>query len=494
MSNKNYSRKLKYGTAAVVLTVVFCVVVIFINAIISVLDQKIGLYVDLTNEQLYEISDASRQALEGVERDIEIIFCQVADKVDEDWYLSKVKNLAEKFKNEYDNISVKYIDIAADPTAVYQFKTTSSTSIPNTSVIVSCPETKAFKVLPKTTFFSIAQSDGRVFGFNGEIKLVSAFLYTAKNNRPLALITTGHGETLASQGILDLLDNAGYELKSVDLATQDIDKAASLLIISNPQNDFIGISQDGSDKVNEIQKLRKFVTEDFGNIMVFINPQTPELPELSEFLGDDFGLGYTPGSVVVDKGGNSLDVDGYAVIGVYGDEGYAQNLHNQISTTATAVKTVSETTTPISILYKNKNYTETSVALWSPHTSVAYVAGKESPQGQYPLVAMSSYVRTLNNEQKKAHVIVFGSAYFVDDLYVNSAGASSYGNADMFYSALKFFGNEADVTNIKSKIFDDNSITVDVTTRKNITIVLTLVIPALILALGTFIWYKRKKS
>ena len=44
------------------------------------------------------------------------------------------------------------------------------------------------------------------------------------------------------------------------------------------------------------------------------------------------------------------------------------------------------------------------------------------------------------------------------------------------------------------KIFDDTSITVDLSTRRNISLVLSLGIPLCILALGAFVWIKRKRA
>ena len=67
------SRKFRYGSSAVVFTVVFVVLVLLVNALLSVIDSKTGgLYFDLTSEKLFSVTDASRQALEDVTLPVEI--------------------------------------------------------------------------------------------------------------------------------------------------------------------------------------------------------------------------------------------------------------------------------------------------------------------------------------------------------------------------------------------------------------------------------------
>ena len=77
MSNKKFSsKKLKYGTSAVIFTVVFVVFIILVNVLLSYVDRTSGgLYVDMTSKQLYGVSQQSVEALSTVEKPVEIIFC-----------------------------------------------------------------------------------------------------------------------------------------------------------------------------------------------------------------------------------------------------------------------------------------------------------------------------------------------------------------------------------------------------------------------------------
>jgi len=228
--------------------------------------------------------------------------------------------------------------------------------------------------------------------------------------------------------------------------------------------------------------------------MVFISPTTPALPELSEFLSTDWGVGYTSGQVIVESKDHSLSSDGYAVIGQYSTaDDYAYNLHKQMSEKETAPKTISYYTTPLSILFTEKNYRSVSSALFSSANSETRIGEKVISNGASPMVVLSTYTKMVENVEKYARVLVFGSEYFTNDFFISGETSSSYGNSDMIYSALKLMGNENAPINIPFKPFNDTALTVDQTTSTNITAMLSLLVPALVLLIGTIVWFKRKR-
>lgn len=76
---------------------------------------------------------------------------------------------------------------------------------------------------------------------------------TEKN--PIAYFTVNHGETTDTSTLWNLLQDAGYDVREIDLLTEDIDYIdAQLIIINGPQYDFTGIEAD----VNEIEKIDDF--------------------------------------------------------------------------------------------------------------------------------------------------------------------------------------------------------------------------------------------
>ena len=112
------SRKFKYGSVALVLSVVFVALVLVFNFMLTVIGQKYSIYADLTTEEFYTVSDSGKALLENVELPVEIVFFQKRDDIPDPTKtanaLGYVKYLAEEFKKSFDFVDVKYIAGAVD--------------------------------------------------------------------------------------------------------------------------------------------------------------------------------------------------------------------------------------------------------------------------------------------------------------------------------------------------------------------------------------------
>ena len=153
------TRKFKYGSSAVVFTTVFVVLILLVNALLSVIDSKTGgLYIDLTSEKIFSVTDASREALKDVTLPVEIIFCRESDIIASSDYASPIKRLAESFEKEFDNITVSYHDIVNDPTYFNIFKKSSSDVILDSSTIIYCPTTGISEVFTLDSMYKFSTS------------------------------------------------------------------------------------------------------------------------------------------------------------------------------------------------------------------------------------------------------------------------------------------------------------------------------------------------
>lgn len=296
------SKRFKYGSVAVAFTVVFVAFVILLNAVFTaVANYNGGFYIDLTGEKIYDISDSTAQVLADLDRKVEIIFCVTEDRVSDSDELTYVKRLAEKYRTLNDRVSLVYRDCVKDPVYFNQFKKTSADTISQNSVIINCPETKRYIVYPLVRFFKLSSETRNIFAYDGENKLTGAIMQTAVGEPQKAGFITGHGEEKRSS-VESLLREQGYEVSDVDLKSTTEEQLADydLLIISNPKYDYTGISAAKEGRVNEIGLLNSYLTKSYGNLMVFISPETPELSEFSNFLSDDWGVSYVSGDVAVE--------------------------------------------------------------------------------------------------------------------------------------------------------------------------------------------------
>ena len=121
--------------------------------------------------------------------------------------------------------------------------------------------------------------------------------------------------------LIELLIDAGYDFQAIDLTTEDIPEDCRLIVINNPQTDFI-TTNDGSD-VSEIEKIDRFLDK-FGSLMVFMSPDVKALPDLEEYL-EEWGIKFER-SLIRDVS-NSVSVDGFSLVANYPTEGYGASIH-----------------------------------------------------------------------------------------------------------------------------------------------------------------------
>ncbi|MBO5274185.1 MAG: Gldg family protein [Clostridia bacterium] len=479
-SNK---RKFQYGSAAAAFTVVFVALVIVINAIFGALANKYSWYVDMTTEQLYSISDATRELLADVDTPIKFIFCTTPDKLEAQMETSLVYELAQKYEAEYDNISIDYIDIISSPDKLDPYKSNSAYNFKTTSVIVEGPSD--YRVYAIEAFYQFKESDGNLWAFKGELQMTSAILSLTYDN-PIAYFTTGHGEDVTSPSaayLQDLFTVAGYEVRTIDLSREEVDDNAKMMIINGPTYDFIG---DGDS--NEIEKIDAYLDNLGANLMVFMDPNTQELANLEEYLYE-WGIVYED-SIVKDYS-NAISVDGYSVVSNYPVEGVGASLHKHIRALDSIPKTVSRETRPITLWYDYRDSRTTSVILNTFDTAeaVSIETGESLGSGTYNLMTLTQELRYINNEQYATYVLAGGTTDFCAEEYMSG---STYGNREIIYGAMKAMGKEKVPSTIDPKLFEDNALDIEIDEANRWTIVLVTVLPGIAFLGCAVVWLRRR--
>lgn len=536
--NPASTRKLKYGATAIALTAVVIAAVVIFNTIFSALVYKYNWYVDMTKEGIYGLSDEGRVLLNEIEAPVNIRFCAPYDELESNWYMKMVLSLVKEMAAEYDNITYDYIDIIKNPTAAAKYKATTATSIKTTNVIVESGT--EFRVFAATALFTQNES-GTIWAFNGEKKLISAMIQITQAETPIAYLTYTHGESSAIQvvdqivssgsyttnevldmlknnygydvSMLELLYDAGFEIRGIDLTKEDFDPAGRLLVICNPIYDFEGISEDTKGRKSEIEKIDDFL-DNYGNLMVFVDPDTEELPELYEFLSE-WGIAFDD-SILKDPS-SSLDTEHYSLVGDYavdytsstsstsGDTTYnpdalGASLVKSMTELGTPPKTVVRYARPINRLWDSKDGRITSTALYTSNNAEKYVDGEKVETGRYPLIVLSResryvYETDANGERSQVlhsnYVFACGSRYLTSSDYLDK---KAYGNSDILYAMMRTMGKTQVPADLDFKVFDDESLDITTAEATNWTIFLTAVIPACFLIAGAVVWIRRKHA
>ena len=210
------SKKVKYSTLNIIFIAVVVAIVIMLNSIISVLASTFGWYVDMTEEQLYTVSDELLALMEteivSENAQIDIIFCCDKDQAEKHYAdlskgnaLAYVHSTATQIAERLDNVSVMYIDPVKDYDIISKFNQV-STQLPTdeSSIIVARRNSDGsygtmYRTYHVTSFYTFAsQPDGSrtIYGYNGERTFASAIISLTNDVAPSVYFVAGHGEDI----------------------------------------------------------------------------------------------------------------------------------------------------------------------------------------------------------------------------------------------------------------------------------------------------------
>jgi len=543
-----HSRKFKYGSAAVIMTCVIIAAVVLVNVLFSALASKFLWYTDLTAESLYTLSDAAVEAIADIDKDVDIIFCDSPDNLMSNSTQRYVYETALGLEKANKNVHVSTVDIWRNPTAVNKYKANSKSKIYSSSIIVASGSEFRVYTLRSMYVFNDS-SDDTPWSYNGEKKLCAAILAVTKAESPVCLITYTHGEPFvtssdlsANSDLLDLLTDAGYRIRLVNLTNDsaielkstgseyqstemapgsDVFADARLMLIYDPQDDFL--VKDGVSDISEIEKLDKFL-DGTNALMVFVDPSTPKLPNLEEYL-EEWGitfdrttmlLGSEESNVIRDLQ-NSVTANGLSVVGTYTTKGLGASIHSDMRTTyppkvifpnamgisyssnyyMTSYEDEDDSSNNFTYYTYYSNgvpraiynvFTTSSTAEEMVNGAVVKTATALEP---FNLMTVTRESRMADNTTEDySYVVACGSTEFLQKALLQS---NTYGNSDVMLSVLRAVGKELAIANLSHKPFASTTIENITTAQANRYTAILVIIPAVAaIASGVYILVRRK--
>ena len=478
------NRKLRHGGLAALITVSVLALVIIVNYVFGTVSTLLNLTVDMTESQIYSVSDAADDILSELgEKKFEIIFFTEFDRMEENSYQQQLYRYCLSLQDKYDFIKLRYIDSLTNPEEAAKYQNTEVPDLDTTDVVITNGEAwQAYKI---DSFFTFDENK-ELFAFNAEYRICTALMQMTYD-KLLACFTVGHGETTASSSMVTIFEEAGFEVVEVDLSKEEIPADCRVLVINNPIYDFGGAYDD----VNEVSKIDRYL-DGLGNVMVFEDPTvSAKLTNLAEFL-EEWGIRFV-GAKVKDYT-NGISSDGTAVVAEYATEGSAAGLNKSLRELANPPKTIIDDAMPIEILWESDNLVETSTVLYSHDTAEAYSLVDDSlvAKGQMPLMTVSTHTTIGdNNETYYNYLLAAGTSSFANDKYLNG---NTYGNGDIIYEAMRVFCKKVVPVDLDFKVYDDNSL--DLTNGQAIGWTVTFIAagPVLAAVCGIIVWVRRKHA
>jgi len=498
MKNSFYkSRKFRYGSMATAFTTGFIAIVVLFNVIFTALAARYNWYVDMTQSQVFTLSEEAKAIMSDITDEVYIYFASEPDELltgKNSSYMRYIYTTAIQLEEEFRNIHVECVDVLKKPSFFREYYNTTNTDIDSDSVVlVSGSEVRIFAA---ETFFTFNdETMTEAWAYNGEHKLLSGIMQVTQTETPIVAFTTEHGEDLVTSGAANLAtlfaDN-GFEVQGVNLANQELDDDCRILVIYNPKYDFVGM-EASDDRFNEIKKIDAFL-DDFGCLLVLCDPEyVNNLTNLNEFL-EEWGISYVGDAYIRDKE-HAMSVDGYEIVTEYQTDTLGASVYTELSALDTPPKSIINKSMPIEILWENggglSGSRNVSAVLKSYDTSELVVDGAVQETGSYNVMTITQERRIIDNEYYYSYVIAAGSPSFSDGKYVIS---NSFGNEDVLSAAMKAVGRERVLSTLERKPFDKDEITVTTNEANHWTVAMTLVIPLVVTVCGTVIIVRRKHA
>lgn len=471
-------RKLAINSSVIVIGAV--IVTVLLNMLLISLDAKIPLEIDLTRDEIYQLTDETLEVVDKIDKETKIMLLYDGETVaEEQERFNLLVDIIGKYTKRNENISLKTIDYTKEIVEEkYQQAFLSEGLDPAYAMIFE--QGDDFEIAEAASY---ASASGNSLIENVITNNLANFI--DGNRISGILMTTGHNEK--QQHYLSPAFQAyGYGLDSINLLKDDIPQDGKyILIINAPSHDF---------STEEIEKIDRFL-DNGGNVQIYFDPMISNeaLPKLESYLKDEWAI-ERDHKVIVDMDNR---------MGASQTEG--------IETVTFAELTDDKLVQPIASGQRNVVYSSSNplrIAADKPQSvelspvlvtkSNAYLKDLEKMSeskssddetGTFNvLVSASRKNYTAKEEIFTGKMLVCGSSYTMDSFIVYA----TYGNEDLLINSINWMrGSEAGIT-VREKELPQTSLNVTNANFWPWFIVLVVVIPIGVIAAGVVVWMKRR--
>ena len=460
-----------YSVAATAIVIAIAIAVnLFANALPATMTQF-----DTTANQIFSISEQTEKLVGGLDEEVTIYW--VVRSGYEESYL---ETLLDQYKALSDKIRVVKKDPDVNPTFTQAY----TSSFTENSLVIESGEKSRYVdygdifVLDYESYYYYGEE---VWSFCGESEVTSAIDYVISEDLPKVYTLTGHGESSLPTTFATAVEKENIETEDLSLLTQEhVPADADALLIYAPQRD---ISEEEKTKIEEY----------LGNggklICISDPPQDGALTNLESIMAH-YGI-VTNEGIVVEGDQNYYfwgrpyyllpELNSHTITSPLISEGYyvllpiAQGLN--VTDTGNDLITATE-------LLTTSDSAFSKIAGYDLQT---YEREEGDLSGPFALAVHAS--ETLD-DGITGDVVWVSSTSLLDE---QTNEMVSGGNQDFFLNILNYFCEpEGSSISIHAKSLTTEYLTMDSSTTSILSALIIGVIPVTYLAMGVYIWYRRK--
>lgn len=472
------------GTKTVLLVVI--ILAFFIG--VTVLMQNLNLTpIDLTEDKLFTLTEESKDQVKNIDKDINIYFVGYSED-------NSTLDLARQYTKANDKIKVEAVTATDRPDLVEKY------GIETDSEGIIVESGNQYKVLASNDLYTYDYTTYESINV-AEEKLTAAIKSAAVEELPKVYFLSGYSSFSLNSGMQYLnmfLQNEVNEVKTLDiLSVGKVPDDCNTLVIASPEKDFDDVATNAiTDYINK------------GGNILWLNAalaQNRELTNVNKVLAmygvKPFEVGIireTDSSKMVSNSPDLIMPEiqyADATNKLYNSEGVifinATKINTEDDETLTSLNvTKTELIKTSEKAYFRTNFENTSDSVQQGEQQEAFLVG-----AQFNKVISEKNEET---EEKKiaSKLIIYGENFFVSDYQLTQTTQTPMvayrQNKDLVLNSIAYLSDrEEDITVRKST----GAVTYTATEQENrIILAIITAVPLIIIALGIFVWIKRKRK
>jgi len=431
-------------------TAVQVVVALAIIAMLAFVTSRRHYRVDLTENQLYSLSDQTLKVLENLEKDVQV----------KAFFKTDMHEFVQDRLDEYGYRSAKFSYEVIDPDEQVGVAKQYGISKYNTLAVESGPKRELIENLE-------------------EKDLTNAIIKVTREQDKVVYFVTGHGEKNIEDDTPQGYKNAAeairkenHTVKKLNLIRRGgVPDSAHVVIVASPQVDYAPA---------ELDSLESFVNRG-GKLMLLLDPDGPAgMRAFASRFGADVGA-----DVVIDGSGFGQLFGagpGMPMVQNYADHEITKNFE---------LMTFFPLASSVRKQDGDRNITEllkTSQQSWAEKDYASGEVSYDENEDRIGPITLA-VIAEKDGDSGKSVVAVFGDSDFAINGYFGQQG-----NGDLFLNTINYLAEEEDLISIRPKRPDDRRLTL---TQADVSMIFYLVViaaPLLMVVAGVVVFIKRNKS
>ena len=163
----------KYKVNSWVITSVVVIAVILINLIVSAVNEKVPLKIDMTKDKIYEMTDETKEAMKSVDKEIKAYV--LASQNDTS---TLVKEYINRYEMMTDKVKFEYIDIYENQTMLKKYQQNGE-AIRQGDIVFECGEKYKIVSVSDAKNEVTSLGDSALYSFDLEAKMTNAIVNVA---------------------------------------------------------------------------------------------------------------------------------------------------------------------------------------------------------------------------------------------------------------------------------------------------------------------------